>query len=224
MAADDSGLAADERRVPPRPGGAAAGDGKVRAPDGVHERVTPTLEPKEPCPMRPTSPRAHARPRLLGAAALAAAVAFAVLFMLLAPPRGEARGGGTLRVSTARNAALGKRILVTSSGLTLYSLSAETRGRFICTGTCTADWPPLTLGRGVQPTGVRGLGTIRRPDGRRQVTYKGRPLYRFDEDHKRGDVHGEGFRDVGTWHAAAAPASSGSSGGSGGSSGGGYGY
>jgi predicted lipoprotein with Yx(FWY)xxD motif len=155
---------------------------------------------------------AHVRAHLLAGIATAAALAFAVVFMLLAPPRGEARGGATLRVSTAQNATLGKRVLVTSSGRTLYSLSAETNGRFICTGSCTADWPPLTLGRGVQPTGVRGLGTIRRPDGRRQVTYKGRPLYRFDEDRKQGDVRGEGFRDVGTWHAAVAPGRSASHG------------
>lgn len=146
-------------------------------------------------------PSAH--PRLLAAVVLAAAIAFAILFMLFAPPRGEARG--TLNVSTAQNATLGKRVLVTSSGRTLYTLSAETRGRFICTGSCLSTWPPLTLGRGVQPSGVRGLGTIRRPDGRRQVTYKGRPLYRFASDHKKGDVGGEGFRDVGTWHAAVAP-------------------
>jgi predicted lipoprotein with Yx(FWY)xxD motif len=155
--------------------------------------------------MPPTPAHVHVRSRLLGAVLLAAALAFVALFMLLAPPRGDARGGSTLKVSTAQNATLGKRILVTSRGLTLYSLSAETRGRFICTSACTSAWPPLTLGRGVQPSGVRGLGTIRRPEGRRQVTYKGRPLYRFDGDRKKGDVSGEGFRDVGTWHAAVAP-------------------
>jgi hypothetical protein len=40
------------------------------------------------------------------------------------------------------------------------------------------------------------------------VTYKGRPLYRFATDRKKGDVGGEGFRDVGTWHAAVAPGGS----------------
>jgi predicted lipoprotein with Yx(FWY)xxD motif len=160
---------------------------------------------KEPPPMRSTPAHAPGRPRLLVAAVIAAALVFAVLFMLLAPPRGEARGGVTLKISTAQNATLGKRILVTSGGRTLYSLSAETRGRFICTGTCTADWPPLILKGGAHPAGVRGLGTIGRPDGRRQVTYKGKPLYRFDMDAKKGDVNGEGFKDVGTWHAAVAP-------------------
>ncbi len=116
-----------------------------------------------------------------------------------------AKGGGTLKISTAQNAKLGKRVLVTSKGLTLYTLSAETHGRFICTGSCTSTWPPLTLKAGAKPTGVAHLGTIKRADGRRQVTYNGRPLYRFASDTKKGDAGGEGFVDVGTWHAAAAP-------------------
>src|SRR6185312_11946135 len=118
-----------------------------------------------------------------------------------------AGAAGTLRVSTAQNATLHKRILVTTSGRTLYSLSAETHGRFICTHACLSTWPPLVLKHGAKPVGVRGLSSIRRPDGRRQVTYKGKPLYRFSGDTKKGDVGGEGFRDVGTWHAAAAPRS-----------------
>jgi predicted lipoprotein with Yx(FWY)xxD motif len=94
---------------------------------------------------------------------------------------------------------------VTSRGRTLYSLSAETNGRFICTKACLVTWPPLVLRGGARPVGVRGLGSIKRPDGRRQVTYKGKPLYRFASDARKGDANGEGFRDVGTWHAAVAP-------------------
>lgn len=154
--------------------------------------------------MRPTS--SNPRTRRPAVALLLAALVFAALFMLLGPPRGHA--ATTLKISTAHNATLGKRILVTTSGRTLYSLSAETHGRFICTGTCTNDWPPLILKRGAKPIGVRGLGSVRRPDGRRQVTYRGKPLYRFDMDARKGDVNGEGFRDVGTWHAAVAPKSS----------------
>jgi len=152
--------------------------------------------------MRQPSSQCHARRAAL--VLLIAALAFAVVFMLLGPPRGQARSGATLRVSTAQNATLHKRILVTTSGRTLYSLSAETQGRFICTGSCLAMWPPLILKGGARPVGVRGLGAIKRPDGRRQVTYKGKPLYRFASDARKGDVNGEGFRDVGTWHAAAA--------------------
>jgi predicted lipoprotein with Yx(FWY)xxD motif len=109
------------------------------------------------------------------------------------------------RVATeAENASLGKTVLTTLSGRTLYSLSAETHGRFICTGPCLKEWFPLTVPAGTKPTGPVKLGTIARPDnGRTQVTYKGRPLYRFDGDSKRGDANGEGIKDVGTWHAAA---------------------
>ncbi len=47
------------------------------------------------------------------------------------------------------------------------------------------------------------LGTIERPEGKTQVTYKGRPLYSFGGDSKAGEANGEGIKDVGTWHAAA---------------------
>jgi predicted lipoprotein with Yx(FWY)xxD motif len=105
-------------------------------------------------------------------------------------------------VKTARNAKLHRTVLVNRSGLTLYALSAERRGRFICTDSdCLSFWTPLTVHRGTKPRGTVGsLATIRRPDGKTQVTYEGKPLYTFYED-SRGDAKGEGFNDVGTWHA-----------------------
>jgi predicted lipoprotein with Yx(FWY)xxD motif len=102
-----------------------------------------------------------------------------------------------------QNATLGRTVLATTRGRTLYSLSAETGGRFICTGACLSTWHPLVVPSGVKPAGPVKLGTIERPDGRTQVTFKGRPLYSFDGDSKLGDVNGEGIKDVGTWHAAA---------------------
>ena len=90
--------------------------------------------------------------------------------------------------------------------------SAERRGRFICTNSaCLSVWHPLVVAKGVKPTGRIPLGTIRRPDGRMQVTYKGAPLYTFVRDTKPGEMNGEGFKDVGVWQvttvgaAAAAP-------------------
>jgi predicted lipoprotein with Yx(FWY)xxD motif len=102
-----------------------------------------------------------------------------------------------------RGHVLGKSAVVTRSGMTLYSLSAETHGRFICTDkTCLSLWHPLTVAKGTKPTGASHLATIRRPDGRTQVTYEGKPLYTFAEDRKPGQAKGEGFKDVGTWHIA----------------------
>ncbi len=108
--------------------------------------------------------------------------------------------GGTRGVMTAKNRALGKTILVNRQGLTLYSLSVERHGRFICkNAACLSLWKPLVVAKGVKPTGVSGLGTVKRPDGRIQVSYRGGPLYRFVQDRKRGDIKGNGFKDVGTW-------------------------
>jgi predicted lipoprotein with Yx(FWY)xxD motif len=109
-------------------------------------------------------------------------------------------------VKQAENETLGKTILTTKTGHTLYSLSVETNGRFICTGSCLSVWRPLVVAPGVKPTGPVKLGTVRRPDGRLQVTYKGKPLYSFGAD-KAGEVNGEGIKDVGTWHAAGSPKS-----------------
>ena len=106
-------------------------------------------------------------------------------------------------VKVARNAQLGKSILVTRKGFTLYSLSAETHGRFVCSDkTCLSFWTPLVVPRGVKPTGASRLATVKRPDGRIQVSYKGLPLYTFNQDRKPGDANGNGFKDVGTWHPA----------------------
>ena len=120
-----------------------------------------------------------------------------------------------------------RTLLVNQRGLTLYHLSVERKGHFICTtGACLAEWHPLVVKKGTMPTGAKGLGTVKRPDGRLQVAYKGGPLYTFEEDHKPGDTNGNGFKDVGTWHfvtvsgkAASTPASQPSSGGGYGGSG-----
>jgi predicted lipoprotein with Yx(FWY)xxD motif len=117
-----------------------------------------------------------------------------------------AKSGGSRRVAKeTENATLGKTVLTTTNGRTLYSLSVEKNGKFICTASCLSVWHPLTVPAGVKPTGPVKLGTIERPEGGTQVTFKGRPLYRFGSDAKAGDANGEGIKDVGTWHAAIPP-------------------
>jgi predicted lipoprotein with Yx(FWY)xxD motif len=115
--------------------------------------------------------------------------------------------GGKLKLEIGRVA--GRRVLAAPNGHTLYSLSAEKKGRFVCTQSsgCLALWKPLLVPSGgsvVAPMKLK-LGSIRRPEGGRQVTYRGRPLYTFGEDHGPGKANGEGFKDVGTWHAVAVP-------------------
>lgn len=143
------------------------------------------------------SPTRPLRPRIAVLVACAAlALSGALCSLALAQT-------GKRVVNEARSASLGKTVLTNRTGLTLYSLSAETHGRFICKRSCLLDWHPLVVAKGVKPTGPVALGTIKRPDnGARQVTFAGKPLYTFDDDQRKGDANGEGFKDVGTWHAA----------------------
>lgn len=145
--------------------------------------------------------RRSARCQSLRSSFLIALFATALAALLAAP--GAGAGQPTKRVAKqAPNAGLSQTILTTTKNRTLYSLSAETNGRFVCTASCVSIWHPLLVPAGVKPKGPVRLGTIERPDGKTQVTYKGRPLYSFSGDSKAGDVNGEGIEDVGTWHAA----------------------
>jgi predicted lipoprotein with Yx(FWY)xxD motif len=141
--------------------------------------------------------------RRMTLAVLAVAAAAAITGSALASDVASAAEKKAAVVKTARNAELDRTILVNRRGLSLYTLSAERRGRFICVdASCLSLWRPLVVARGTKPTGAPSLGTVRRPNGKTQVTYRGRPLYTFTEDSEPGDVNGEGFRDVGVWHAA----------------------
>jgi predicted lipoprotein with Yx(FWY)xxD motif len=119
-------------------------------------------------------------------------------------------------------------ILVNSQGMTLYHLSGEVNGKFICTSSaCLGVWHPLIASSSGTPSGVGSLGTVKRPEGTMQVTYKGTPLYTFTGDQQPGETKGQGIKDVGTWSAvttssSSTPAASTSS--SSESSGGAYGY
>jgi predicted lipoprotein with Yx(FWY)xxD motif len=116
-------------------------------------------------------------------------------------------GSGPKRVAKTRSVK-GRTLLTTTSGRTLYSLSVGKHGKFVCTGEsgCTGIWHPLTVAAGVTPRGPVKLGTVSRPEGTVQVTYRGLPLYTFASDKKAGQVKGEGLKDIGVWHAATVPA------------------
>jgi len=111
-------------------------------------------------------------------------------------------------VKTASNS-LGT-ILVNSQGMTLYHLSGEVNGKFICTSSaCVGVWHPLIASSGGAPSGEGvSLGTVKRPEGTVQVTYKGTPLYTFTGDQQPGETKGQGIKDVGTWSAVTTGSSS----------------
>jgi predicted lipoprotein with Yx(FWY)xxD motif len=84
---------------------------------------------------------------------------------------------------TLRTAAVGGVAVVTNAkGLTLYWFAPDTPATSKCTGSCTEYWPPVTGDPKAGP-GVTGqLGTIKRPDGGRQATYDGHPVYTYIGD------------------------------------------
>jgi predicted lipoprotein with Yx(FWY)xxD motif len=98
-----------------------------------------------------------------------------------------------------RTTSLGK-ILVNSQGRTLYLFKKDSGRKSACTGACAKAWPPLrasgkpTAGRGVSAS---KLGTIKRSDGKPQVTYKGHPVYTFVKDTKAGQTNGQGLTAFG---------------------------
>jgi predicted lipoprotein with Yx(FWY)xxD motif len=125
-------------------------------------------------------------------------------------------------------------VLVDGTGAALYTPAQEAGGKVLCSGTCTSIWKPLAPGSGT-PTAAQGVGklaVVTRPDGSRQVTVDGKPLYTFAQD-TPGKVTGNGATDTFgsrhfTWHAVLASgkaaSSSGGSTGSGSSAPSGPGY
>jgi predicted lipoprotein with Yx(FWY)xxD motif len=110
-------------------------------------------------------------------------------------------------VSTAKTG-LG-RVIVNGRGHTLYLFEKDKRGKSMCSGACAAYWPPLiTHGKPLAAGGAKQslLGTIKRSNGARQVTYAGHPLYTYLLDTRRGQTSGEGSTLFGAGWDALTPA------------------
>jgi predicted lipoprotein with Yx(FWY)xxD motif len=126
------------------------------------------------------------------------------------------------------------QVLANPHGMTVYYYSEDKpgSGTSACTGACAREWPPVIAPVRI-PAGVRmpgPLGSIALPDGRRQLTINGYPIYRYAGDKRPGQASGNGIG--GKWHVIKLTSSSSGSGGSssggsssgGSGSGGGYGY
>lgn len=129
-------------------------------------------------------------------------IALVVMALALVGASAALAGGGRpAHAATVATAPSGLgRILVDSRGRTLYLFEKDRKGQSACSGLCTAYWPPLLAkGKSLAGKGAKRplLGSIRRADGTRQVTYAGHPLYLFSGDTKRGQTNGEGLTDFG---------------------------
>ena len=138
-------------------------------------------------------------------------------------------GGGSNAAASNATVSMDNGTLVDSKGAPLYTSEQEKSGKVVCTAGCSSIWLPLTAsGTPTAGDGVSGkLGTVKRPDGAKQVTLDGRPLYRFAEDGTDGKATGDGVKDnfggqQFTWHVEGSGATASDSGGGG--SGGSYSY
>jgi predicted lipoprotein with Yx(FWY)xxD motif len=96
-------------------------------------------------------------------------------------------------------------IVTDGKGRTLYLFEKDRAGKSACSGACAANWPPLLVRH--KPTrsgGARSalLGTTRRADGTKQLTYGGHPLYTYSGDGgKAGSTKGQGLEAFGAeWY------------------------
>jgi predicted lipoprotein with Yx(FWY)xxD motif len=135
---------------------------------------------------------ASMRTRFLLALVLAALAAAIVVQADLAAP-------GSVPTVTVRSSQYG-RILFDGANRALYAFTRDPRGgTSTCYGTCATAWPPYIV-RGALRAGAGTrralLGTTKRRDGTRQLTYAGRPVYYYVHD-LRGQVLCQNVREYG---------------------------
>jgi predicted lipoprotein with Yx(FWY)xxD motif len=90
--------------------------------------------------------------------------------------------------------------LTDGSGRSLYMWLGDDAGKSNCSGQCAGAWPPVLTSTAPRASGgarSANLGTITRPDGATQVTYKGHPLYYFVVDTGPGTTKGQGSDSFG---------------------------
>lgn len=141
---------------------------------------------------------------------LSSALALIVLALPLGAGAERSASSDAAVVKVAFNKKLKRRILVNEKGFTLYLFTEDAHGMSACIDSmdhCPTAWPPL---RSTEPPvpgkGTRAnlLGTIARPDGDPQVTYRGHPLYTdagsvsfgLKADVKPGQIRGQAFYNV----------------------------
>lgn len=94
-------------------------------------------------------------------------------------------------------------IIVGEDGRTVYVFTKDQKdsGVSACVDTCLENWPPViadgepTFSKDITAT----IGTIDIPNGQKQVTVDGLPVYYWYEDKNPGEVKGQGVGNV--WYA-----------------------
>ena len=121
-----------------------------------------------------------------------------LLALVLAPPAMAAGSAVTVRDSDRYG-----RYLTDGAGLTLYLFTRERGSASRCYGACARAWPPLLTRGAPRARGAARrslLGTTRRRDGSRQVTYNGHPVYYYVRERRAGQIFCQNVVEFGgTW-------------------------
>jgi predicted lipoprotein with Yx(FWY)xxD motif len=96
-------------------------------------------------------------------------------------------------------------IVVDGKGMSVYYFTKDVKdsGKSNCLGDCLVKWPPVFAATDTPKVeGVTGkVGTIDTPDGKKQVTVNGMPVYLWEKDKAPGDITGQGVGNV--WYLVA---------------------
>lgn len=105
-----------------------------------------------------------------------------------------------------------EKYMVDAKGFSLYTFADDNVTNVsICYGGCTKVWPPfyanVTATNISNDLNVSLFGIVQRTDGKKQISYNGKPLYYFAGiavkniagDTKAGDTNGDWFKK-GDWH------------------------
>ena len=91
----------------------------------------------------------------------------------------SAAGSGPI-VHTAKT--VSGTVLVNADGRTMYAFAADSPGHSTCSGACLQYWPPVVVGTDPirSPADITAtLGVLPRPDGTKQLTVNGWPMYLY---------------------------------------------
>jgi len=119
-----------------------------------------------------------------------------------AAPAPAAPAGPALTASPT--AALGT-VVVDGTGYTLYRFDKDKPkpSKSNCNGSCATQWPPVLVASAAEAKAVKldgvdagAVGTVKRSDGKLQLTIGGWPVYRYSGDKAAGETTGQGVGKV----------------------------